>query len=384
MLWVGGLLPSGRTRVVHQRSLPTLSASVALSDHQAGENASPDGSMNSVVAWATIGIFLMLFGLALYLTRAVLIPFTAAVIIAMTLAPLGRRAARKHIPPWLFGVLIIVLLIAALHVSTLVFFAPISKWIERAPELAGVVKDKIHAIDSVLNNPWASIRGVPNTSVIDDGGLKIDLSAFIEPVLGFLTPAISQLIIFLAMLFFLLAGQAELRRNLILVFPNQEQRLRAIRILNDIEEDLARYVVTVTVINFVLGCLTAVGVSLIGLPNPVLWGTLAFLCNFVPYIGPAVVLCVLLGVGLINFPSVGQALIAPAFYVVLTTLEGHFITPNIVGKRFTLSPLVVFLALVFWTWLWGPVGGFLSLPLLMIIVIVFNHVFPEDEVTLPN
>jgi predicted PurR-regulated permease PerM len=320
--------------------------------------------MNLVVAWATMGIFLMLFGLALYLTRAVLIPFTAATIIAMTLAPLGRSAARKHIPSWLFGVLVVVLLIAALHVSTLVFFAPISKWIERAPELAGIVKEKMHAIDN--------------------GGLKIDLSAFIEPILGFLTPAISQLVIFLAMLFFLLAGQAELRRNLILVFPDHEQRLRAIRILNDIEEDLARYVVTVTGINFVLGCLTAVGVSLIGLPNPVLWGTLAFLCNFVPYIGPAVVLCVLLGVGLINFPSIGHALIAPAFYVALTTLEGHFITPNIVGKRFTLSPLVVFLALVFWTWLWGPVGGFLSLPLLMIIVIVFNHVFPEEDVKLPG
>jgi predicted PurR-regulated permease PerM len=140
----------------------------------------------------------------------------------------------------------------------------------------------------------------------------------------------------------------------------------------------------VTVINFALGLLTAIGASIIGLPNPALWGVLAFLCNFVPYLGPAFVVCVLLAVGLINFPSFGHTLIAPAYYLTLTTLEGHFITPNIVGKRFTLSPLAVFLALVFWTWLWGPIGGFLAVPLLIIVIIIFNNFFSEKDVTLPE
>jgi predicted PurR-regulated permease PerM len=142
--------------------------------------------------------------------------------------------------------------------------------------------------------------------------------------------------------------------------------------------------VTVALINFALGVLTTIMASIVGLPNPALWGTLAFLCNFVPYVGPAFVLCVLFAVGLINFPSVAYALIAPACYIALTTLEGVFVTPNIVGKRFTLSPLAVFLALVFWTWLWGPVGGFLSTPILIIGFIIFEHVFAEHDVTLPE
>jgi predicted PurR-regulated permease PerM len=147
-----------------------------------------------------------------------------------------RRAESRHVPPWLFAILVISILVAVLHASMFLFLAPFSKWIERLPELGDIIKSKLHAMDSAL----AALRGLQATSPIDDGGFKIDLSAFVEPVLGFLTPAISQLVIFLAMLFFLLIGQVALRRNLILVFSGQEQRLRAIRILNNIEEDLAR------------------------------------------------------------------------------------------------------------------------------------------------
>lgn len=357
--------------------LPTADPDpVATTDERAVASGS---SLNSAVGWATIGIFLLLFGATLYLARAVLVPFIAATIIAMTLAPYARRLERYHVPPWLFATITIAVLIAVIHASTLMFLDPISKWIERAPELGGIIKDKLHAV----SNATAALRGLQGTPSGDERGFNVDLSTFVEPVVGFLTPAISQLVIFFGMLFFLLIGQQELRRNLILVFSGKERRLRVIRILNEIEEDLARYVITVSAINFVLGSLAAIGASVIGLPNPVLWGVLAFLCNFVPYLGPAFVLCVLFGVGLINFSSLGHALIMPAYYLALTTLEGHFITPNIVGKRFTLSPLVVFLALVFWTWMWGPIGGFVATPILIAGLIIFNEFFPE-EVVLPD
>jgi predicted PurR-regulated permease PerM len=367
-------------RLLLETRVKGLRSPSAIPPVVADDQAASHGSLNATVAWATIGIFVMLFGVVLYLTRVILIPFTAATIIAMTLAPLVRRAERRNVPSWLFAVLVIAILIAIMHVSTFLFLAPFSQWIEHLPDLGSIIRDKLHAIDSAI----AHIRGVPGAPSIDDASFKIDLSTVIEPVLGFLTPAISQLVIFLAMLFFLLIGQVELRRNLILVFSGQESRLRAIRILNDIEEGLARYVATVTVINFALGLLTAIGASIIGLPNPALWGVLAFLCNFVPYVGPAFVLFVLLAVGLINFSSFGHALITPAYYLTLTTLEGHFITPNIVGKRFTLSPLAVFLALAFWTWLWGPIGGFLATPILLIAIVIFNHFFSEEEVVLPE
>jgi predicted PurR-regulated permease PerM len=356
---------------VNRRDTPASGVSLAT------PFSGPERPLRSIANWAIIGIFLMLFGGILYFARAVLVPVLAAALIGTTLGPLSRRAARHHVPPWLFASLAMVVLIAILQVSTFLFSAPVAKWIERAPELGNAIRDRIHAIESALH--------LPNLIPTDAGsGFKIDLGTFVEPLVGVLTPALSQLLIFLVTLFFFLFSQAEMRRSLILFFADQEARLRTIRLLNDVEEDLATYAATVTAINFGLGCITAIAVYVIGLPNPVLWGVFAFLCNYVPYIGPTAVVCVLAAVGLVNFPTLGQALIAPAFYIALTTIEGHFVTPNIVGQRFTLNPLAVFLSLVFWTWLWGPVGGFLATPILIIILTAFDQIFPEEDAVLPE
>jgi len=114
------------------------------------------------------------------------------------------------------------------------------------------------------------------------------------------------------------------------------------------------------------------------------WGALAFVLCFIPYIGPGIVILVLFGAGLIQFPTATQALIVPAFFVALTTIEGNFITPTIVGRRLTLSPLAVFLSLVFWAWMWGPVGAFLATPLLIVGIVAAHHLFPADDLSLPG
>ena len=115
-----------------------------------------------------------------------------------------------------------------------------------------------------------------------------------------------------------------------------------------------------------------------------IFGLLAALLNYVPYVGPAVMVVILFGVGLVTFPSLGHALLAPLGFIALTTAEGHFITPTIVGRRITLNPLLVFLALAFWTWLWGPIGAFLAAPLSIVGIVVFNHLFPNEDVKLPD
>ena len=106
--------------------------------------------------------------------------------------------------------------------------------------------------------------------------------------------------------------------------------------------------------------------------------------NYVPYIGPAIVALVLFCVGLVAMPSLGHAALAPGLFVVIATIEGHFITPSLVGRRLTLSPFVVFLALAFWTWLWGPIGAFLAVPLVIVSFVVLGHLLPRDESTLPG
>ena len=119
---------------------------------------------------------------------------------------------------------------------------------------------------------------------------------------------------------------------------------------------------------------------LVGFPNPVTFGLLTVALNYVPYIGPAIIAVVLFCVGLVAMPSLGQALLAPALFVAIATAEGHFITPSIVGRRLTMSPFLVFLALAFWTWLWGPIGAFLAVPLLIVSFVVLGHLVPARRV----
>jgi predicted PurR-regulated permease PerM len=108
------------------------------------------------------------------------------------------------------------------------------------------------------------------------------------------------------------------------------------------------------------------------------------LLNYIPYIGPACMALILLAVGLVTFPTLGHALLPPAAFVALTTLEGHIITPTVLGRSLTLNPLAVFLALAFWTWMWGPMGAFLSVPLLIVALVIFGHLFPSDDIKLPG
>jgi predicted PurR-regulated permease PerM len=200
----------------------------------------------------------------------------------------------------------------------------------------------------------------------------------------FVTPAIGQLIIFFGTLFFFLLGRAQLRQFLVAFFDAREARLRMLRILNDIEHNLTSYLSVVAIINFAVGLSAGVIAFFVGLPSPVAWGVLAFVLNFIPYLGALIMEVILLAVGLATFPTLGQAIVAPLLYLAFTTLEGHFITPAIMGKRLLLNPLTVFLALVFWTWIWGPVGAFLAVPIVIVILVAVNHLFPKEEPALPG
>jgi predicted PurR-regulated permease PerM len=200
------------------------------------------------------------------------------------------------------------------------------------------------------------------------------------PVVAFLTPAAGELLLFFGTLMFFLVGQIELRAQLVSFFPTRE----ALKIVTDVERNLASYLAIVTVINACLGVVVALGAWALGFPNPAIFGVLAALLNYVPYVGPAVMVVILFAVGLVSFPSLGQAFIAPLAFVLLTTMEGHFITPTVVGRRVTLNPLLIFLALAFWTWMWGPIGAFLAAPLSIIGLVVVNHLVPSEDIKLPE
>jgi predicted PurR-regulated permease PerM len=341
---------------------------------------SPGGPLASLARLATVGIFLLLFGAFLYFGRTILLPIVSAAVIALTLAPVVKAAKRFGISPWITALLIVVCVLGVFSLAVSAMAVPISEWIGRAPEIWSSIKEKF----AVLEGPLAAARQLQTSLFGTSAAPGISAPGMVLPVVAFVTPAAGELLLFFAALIFLLAGQFELRAQLFSLFTERDAKLRFLKIMNDIERNLTSYVLMVTIINAVLGTIVALGAFALGFPHPVIAGVLAALLNYVPYVGPAAMVVILFGVGLVTFPSLGHALVAPIGFIALATAEGNFITPTIIGHRVTLNPLMILLALAFWMWMWGPVGAFLAAPLSIIGLVVFNHLYPTDDAKLPD
>ena len=331
---------------------------------------------------AAIGIFIILFVAALDLARAMLLPATAAFVIGLMLGPLSARAKAYGIPSLITAIVLWLLVVVVFYGVIILLSAPALDWIGKAPEIGRIIKEKLQ----VLEQPLSALQDLRNAILPqgENSRFGFDIANFVQPALIVVTPAIGQIFIFFGTLFFFLLGRARLRHVIVILFENHDSRLRTLKIINDVERNLTNYLSVVAVINFVVGLGACLIAYFIGLPNPVAWGVLAFILNFIPYIGALIMEAVLLAVGLVTFPTLIQALIAPVLYFGFTTLEGHFITPSIMGRRLALNPLTVFLALIFWTWLWGPIGAFLAVPLLIVALVAINHLFPQEERVLPG
>jgi predicted PurR-regulated permease PerM len=341
------------------------------------------------VAWrsgaqfATVGIFLILLIAALELARPVLVPVASALVIGFMLGPLSKRAEKYKIPSLVSAIAFWLIVVGVLYLIIVTVSGAIVDVADKTPDVGRNIRDKLQ----VFNRPMAALQDLRDAILPSSGadtGVTVDLLSIATPALTFLTPAIGQIVAFLGTLFFFLLGRTQLRQVMVIFFEQREARLRVLRILNDIESNLTSYLSVVVVINFCVGLGAAAIALVVGLPNALAWGILAFTLNFIPYLGALIMQVVLFLVGLIVFPTLGQALIAPLLYLAFTTLEGHFITPSIMGKRLFLNPLTVFLALIFWTWLWGPMGAFLAVPLLIMMLVAINHLFPSDDPVLPG
>ncbi len=326
-------------------------------------------------------MFIILLVAALNLARPLLLPVASAFVVAMMLGPLSARAERYRVPSLLSAIVLWLLVIAIFYGVIILLAAPVVDWLGKTPDIARNIQEKLRVFD----RPLSVLQDLRDSFLPSDkkGSLGVDIIAFVQPAMLMVTPAIGQMLIFFGTLFFMLLGRSQLRRFLVVFFDEREARLRTLKIMNDIEHNLTGYLSIVTLINIAVGLCGGFAAWVTGLPDPVAWAVLGFILNFIPYIGALIMEAALFLVGLVMFPTLAQALIAPLLFLALATLEGHFITPSIIGHRLTLNPLTVFLSLVFWTWLWGPVGAFLAVPLLIVGLVVAEHLFPEEEPELP-
>ncbi|MGB7223696.1 MAG: AI-2E family transporter, partial [Bradyrhizobium sp.] len=261
--------------------------------------------------------------------------------------------------------------------------SPLMEWSTRLPELGGRLKDKMHIFDRPLALCHELQNMLGSSDSFSVAPFQMPKLEWVQPTLEFLSPTFTEFLLFFATLILFIASWRDLRRALIMTFTGHDSRLRVLRSLNAIEEHLGSYLLTVTLINMGVGTATGLICWAAGMPNPAGLGALAATLNYLPIIGPVAMFVILALVGLIAFSTIGAAVIAPLAFVGLAFLEGHFITPTIIGRRLELNALAVFISLAFWTWLWGPMGGFLSSPLLIVALILRDHLSPSSSAQIP-
>jgi predicted PurR-regulated permease PerM len=336
-----------------------------------------------VVAFALVTLLIICVVAVLYAAKAFFLPVVTAFVLGTMLSPAAGFLERYRIPRALAAVLIVSTACAgALFVVGLIS-SPLMQWSTRLPEVGSQLKDKLHIFDRPLVL-WQELQTMLGGSdTLSTASFQIPKFDWVQPTIEFLSPTFTEFLLFFATLALFIASWRDLRRALIMTFPDHDSRLRTLRILNEIEGRLGGYLLTVTMINLGVGAATGLICAITQMPNPAGLGALAATLNFFPIIGPIAMFVILTAVGVIAFSTLGAGLIAPMAFVGLTFLEGHFITPTIIGRRLELNALAVFIALAFWTWLWGPMGGFLSSPLLIVGLILKEHLLPTTAPQLP-
>jgi predicted PurR-regulated permease PerM len=334
-----------------------------------------------VVAFALVALLVISVVVVLYAAKAFFLPVVAAFVVGTMLSPAAGYLERRHIPRAVSAVLIVTGVGAGGAFIVGLISSPLMEWTTKLPELGSRLRDKLHIFDRPLAL-WQELQSSLGGS---DALSTFQLPKFdwVQPTLEFLSPTFTEFLLFFATLVLFIASWRDLRRALIMTFADHAARLRTLRILNEIEGHLGGYLLTVTMINVGVGIATGIICAVTGMPNPAGLGALAATLNFFPIIGPVAMFVVLTVVGVIAFSTLGAGLIAPLAFVGITFLEGHFVTPTIIGRRLELNALAVFMALAFWTWLWGPMGGFLSSPLLIVALILKEHLMPVESPQLP-
>ncbi|MGJ4940265.1 AI-2E family transporter [Bradyrhizobium sp. HKCCYLS1011] len=336
-----------------------------------------------VVAIALVILTIICVTAVLYVAKAFFLPVVMAFVVGTMLSPAANFLERYRIPRAIAAVLIVTAVATGVAFIVGLISAPLLDWSNRLPELATRLKDKLHVFDRPLALWHEMQTAIGGGSPESTASLQIPKFDWVQPTIEFLTPTFTEFLLFFATLVLFIASWRDLRRALIMIFADHEARLRTLRILNEMELHLGNYLLTVTLINTGVGMATGIACALTGMPNPAGLGALAATLNFIPIIGPIAMFAVLTVVGIIAFPTLSGGLMAPLAFAGITFMEGHFITPTIIGRRLALNALAVFIALAFWTWLWGPMGAFLASPLLIVGLIMKEHLLPDDSPQLP-
>jgi predicted PurR-regulated permease PerM len=358
-------------------------AEVAEEEHALAEGLTMkrDRLLASLTLIAGAGLVIAL-PFALRMGAEFFLPVTAALVIAIALVPMLEWFERHGVPSRLAAALCVVmfLLIAIFAVASIVL--PAVDWVAMVPQRIHKVRaaldpvlDLYKTLDRFIDRTTSQIALTPQTGRT----VRIETP---NSMLGLLTSSaphvMIQLFFSLLVIFFFLAGWTSMRKKTIVSRGSFEGALTTARVIQQVVDATSTYLGTITLINVTLGGLTALVLWQLNMDSPLMWGGIVAVLNYIPYLGPIASALLLFVGGLMTYPDAWTALLPPAIFVGMHMVEANFITPLIVGKRLTISPLAILIALSFWSWVWGTTGALLAVPLLIIMKTVFSAAGTPD------
>lgn len=331
------------------------------------------------VAVATAALLAIALLVVARVGRAFLLPIVLAVVLTFLLRPVVRWLARRGVPTVAGAALVMLTLVGTSGFAVYELAGPVADWVERAPRTLSRAEWKLRGVMEEMEKVQEAAEQAEQ--IADGGGegeseqqVTVQEQSFGRMVAGRASAALAGGAVMLFLTFFLLASGDKFLRKLARVLPRFGQRRGAVEIAQRIEEEISRYLGTMGLINLVLGCAVAAAMWLLEMPDPVVWGVMAGVLNFVPYIGPLVGIVITGAVAVVEFSATAHILAVPATYMLLNGIEGYLVTPFVMGRRLALNPVALLVGIIFWGWLWGIPGALLAVPLVVILKIVADHV----------
>ncbi len=336
-----------------------------------GENGLPRPNLDKLnqaiqqplQSMAVTGLFVLASFYTLYFCRSLLLPLVMAGLFSLLLSPLVRTLKRLKIPEPVSAGLVILALLAALGFGIYGLSGPASDWIQRAPQSMRSLQVKLHDLQRSVQRlgrateQMEKIADVSGTVEPRPPAVVQATPSLRERLFDRATDLVTDGVVMVILLYFLLASGDLFLRKLIRMLPRLADKRRAVEIARQVERDISAYLSTVTLINLGLGAGVALGFTLLRVPNPLLWGAMVALFNYVPYLGPALDYAIFTMVGVLTFATVPRMLAPVGLFLVLNVLEAYLFTPMILGRRLTLNPVVLFVGLTFWGWNVGDRGS---------------------------
>lgn len=330
--------------------------------------------ISALVLLIGIGLFLAL-PFVLSIGAVVFLPVVTALVLTIILSPLADKFNGWGLPNSLASLLSLLIFFAVLMLALALILQPAVNLFDRLPSMAKQVGDQF----TELRNEFAWIAQINQqlADLMSRGGQRevVLASPSVLETVAFATPSlVIETILTLLMAYFMIEARVRLRQKLLFGRTSFGTSIKAARVMREVQDRVAAYIMTVGWINACVGVIVAIGAWALGVEAPIMWGGLAAILNFLPYIGPTVMIGLLALFGIGTSETVLVGLIPAAAYLALHTVEANVVTPSILGARFTMNPVAILIALSYFSWIWGVFGALLSVPILLIVTALFDHI----------